>query len=161
MDALIALAALAAVPVLAGLFLRVNALYVFMSVAAGNLFVHYIADDASLALSMFVKSAHSNQIAQFGVLLAPVVVSFLLLRKTLPKSKFLLHVPLLVANGIALAALAIPLLDSQAQEKVFANQYGNMLRESQDVAVAAAAGLALVLLWTTKRHKPDKKKKHH
>ena len=78
------------------------------------------------------------------------------------RSKVLLHIPALVASSFALAALTLPLLNADIQEKVFTNEYGNMLRESQDVVVGIAAVLALILLWLTERHKEGKKhKKKH
>jgi hypothetical protein len=162
MDSLILLAAIAGVPVLVALVFRVSAVFLFLSLAAGSLLVTYVGDDASLALGTLVRGQNTNLIAQFGLLLLPVALTLLLLRKTMPRSRLLLHVPVLVVTGLALAALALPFLDAAAQEKIFANEYGNMLRESQDVAVGAAAILALLLMWLTGRHKEDKKhKKHH
>lgn len=161
MDSLILLAVIAVVPILLGLLFRVNAVFLFLSAAAGYILVQYIADDASLALDMIVRTPHNTLYAQLGVLIAPTLVTLFLLRRTMPKTAGLLHIPLVVASGLALAAMALPLLDSQAQEKIFANQYGAMLRDSQDIVIGAAAGLALIVMWLTSRHKEEKKKKHH
>lgn len=161
MESLIILAAIAGVPVLLALFLRVSSVFFFVSIAAGSLLVTYVGDDAALAIGMFVRGQNTNQIAQLGLLLLPVVLSLIFLKKTMPKSKLLLHLPVLAAGGVALAALALPYLDSNAQEKIFANQYGNLLRESQDVAVAVAAVSALLLMWLSYKQKEDKKHKKH
>lgn len=161
MDSLILLAAIAGIPVLLALLFRVSGVFLFLSVAAGNLLVLYLGDDAGLALGMMVRGQSANVLAQFILLLLPVALSLLLLKKTLPKSKVLLHAPLLIATGLTLTALALPLLDSNAQEKVFANQYGNILRESQDIIVGVAAMLALLIMWLTYRHKGEKKHKKH
>lgn len=161
MDALILLAAIAVVPIILGLVLRVHAVLLFVSITAGYLLVNYVADDASLVLDTFARSSHNTLYAQLAVLLIPVILTFILLRKTMPKSATVLHLPLLVANGLALAAMILPLLDSGAQEKIFANEYGVMLRDFQDVVVVVAASMALIVMWLTFRHKEDKKKKHH
>jgi hypothetical protein len=162
MDSLILLAAIAAVPALIGIIFRVSAVYLFAAVTAGNLLIMYWGDDAGLAVGMMMKGANSNQIAQFILLFLPVVLVLLLLRKTLPKSKFLLQVPVLVGIGLTLAVLALPLLDSGAQAKIFDNEYGSLLRESQDVVVGATAISVVLLMLLTNRHKEDKKhKKKH
>lgn len=162
MDSLIILAAIAGVPVLLALFLRVSAVFMFTSIAAGSLLVTYLGDDAGLAMRLMVRGPNTNIFAQLGLLLLPVVLTLLLLKRTMPKTKLLLHFPALAASSAALAALALPYLDSNAQEKIYANQYGNMLLESQDVVVGAAAILVLLLMWMTYRHKEDKKhKKRH
>jgi hypothetical protein len=161
MDALILLAAIAGVPVLLALLFRVSAVFVFVSVAAGSLLVTYLGDDAGLALGMLVRGQNTNLFAQLGLFLLPVVVTLLLLRRTMPTTKLLLHLPAMIANGLAIAAHALPLLDSGIQEKVFANEYGTMLRESQDVVIGAATAFALLIMWLTYRHKEGKHKKHH
>lgn len=161
MDSFVALAALAFVPVLLALFLRVSAVFIFLSLVAGNLLVTYVGDDAGLSLGMFVKGANADFLANLGLLLLPVVLSLLFLRRTLPKSKFLLHLPALIASGLSLAVLALPLFDSNAQEQIFANQYGMMIRENQDIIIGATALMVLFIMWMTYRHKGDKKHKKH
>lgn len=151
------LAAVGLVPIALAVVFRVSGVFLFMSVAAGYLLVLYVGDDAGLALGMAVRTSSVDIIAQFILLLLPVVMSLMLLKKTLPKHKVLLHLPLHIATGLTLAALSLPLLDSTIQEKVFASYYGNLLRESQDLLVGAAAVLALVITWLTYRHKEDKR----
>ncbi len=155
------LAAVAVVPMVLALVFRVSGVFLFLSVAAGFLLVQYVGDDASLVLGMAMRTGNVNTVAQFILLLLPVVMSLALLKKTLPKHKVLLHLPLHIATGLALAALALPLLDSVAQEKIFASHYGNILRESQDLFVGVAAVMALLIMWLTYKHKEDKKHKKH
>lgn len=162
MDALAILAAIAAVPALAGIFFRVNAIFLFAAVAAGNLLVMYWGDDAGLVVGMWAKGVNSNQIAQLTLLFLPVVLTLLLLRKTLPKAKLLLHAPVLLGVGLSLAVLALPLLDSSVQSKIFSNEYGNLFRESQDMAVGLTAIAVVLLMLLTNRHREGKKhKKKH
>lgn len=163
MNAILVLAAIAGVPVLLALFMRVSAVFLFTSIAAGSLLVSYWGDDAGLALGMMMRGQNTNLIAQLILLLLPVVLSLFFLKRTMPKSKFLLHLPVQVANSLTLAVLALPLLDSNIQKELYANHYGNALRESQDVVVGVTALLIMFIMWMTYRHKEDKKhkKKRH
>ena len=162
MTPLIILAAIAGVPVLLALFLRVSAIYLFLSVAAGSLLVTYIADDASLALGMMITGQDTNLIAQLGLLFLPIILTIVFLRKTLPRTKLLLHLIPLLGTGLTIAVLALPYFDSSSQSQIFANYYGDMFKDSQDVIVGATAILILLLTWFTKKHKDDKKhKKKH
>jgi len=159
MDALIILGAIGVITLFLSLIFRVSGVFLFLSIAVGYLLMTYVGDDAGLVLGMVVKTGKVNIIAQFTVLLTPVVLSLFLLKRTLPKHKIFLHLPLLVASSLSLVALSLPLLDSSMQEKVFANIYGGILRENQDVFVSVAAILAIVIMWATYRHKEDKKHK--
>jgi hypothetical protein len=161
MEAVAILAAIAGLPVLLALVFRVSAVYLFLSVAAGSLLVLYVGDDAGLASDIFMRSPHNTMIAQLVLQLLPVVLTLLILRKTMPATAFLLHVPVVIATGLALAVLTLPLLDAGLQDKISADQYGNMVRESQDVIVAAAASASLLLMLITSRRREDKKHKKH
>jgi hypothetical protein len=161
MDPLIIAGALAGVPILLALVFRVSAVFVFLSVAAGGLLVNVVGDDASLAAGMWVRNnQHTQMITSFALLLVPVALTLLFMRKTLPRSKFLLHLIPLAATGLALTVLALPILPSGMEQQLFSNRYGDMLKDAQDVIVAAAAVLTLALAWATYRHKEEKASKH-
>lgn len=159
MNALALLLGIAVVPIVIALIFRVSGVFLFLSAAAGYLLVLYVGDDAGLVLGMSVRFGNVNIMAQLLLLLIPVLLTLLFLKKTLPKHKLLLHLPLQIATGLALSAMALPLLDSRSQEQIFANHYGNLLRESQDMFVGVATVLALLIMWFTYRHKEDKKSK--
>lgn len=150
------LAAIAGVPVLLGLLTRVHAAFLFLSIATGSLLVNYVGDDAAFALRMVMRGENTAMITQFALLLVPVVLTLLFMRKTMPKSKVLLNVPVLLACGLALAVLALPYFDSNAQEKIFTMQYGDVFKDAQDTIVATVASFSLLLLWLTARHKEEK-----
>jgi hypothetical protein len=81
----------------------------------------------------------------------------------MPRSKLLLHFVPLIGTGLTIAVLALPYFDSNAQSQIFANYYGDMFKDSQDVIVGATSLMILLLMWLTLKHKEDKKhkKKHH
>jgi len=160
MTPLIILAAIAGLPVLLAILFRVNAVYLFVSLAAGYLMLQFLGDDAGLAMGAFIRGANVPMASQFLLLFAPLVFTLLVLRKSLPASKLLFHIIPLIAIGVAAAALALPLLPSPAQQQIFSKPYGDVFRDAQDVAVGAAAVLILLLMWLTMRHKEGKKGKH-
>lgn len=156
----ILLAAMAGLPVLLALLLRVNAVYLFVSVAAGDLLVRYLADDAALALNAFIRSNNVPTVTYLVMLLVPVVLTLLILRKSLPTTKVLLHIPALVGCGLLVAALALPLLPSPLQSQVVDLPAGNVLRQSQDIIVGVTTALVLFLAWHSYRPRDGKSKKH-
>lgn len=161
MDAIIILGAIAGAPVLVALLLRVNSVFLFLSAVAGNLFVQYISDDAELVAGIVIKGANVPTATRFALLFLPVVLTIFFMRKTMQKSKVLLHLLPLVATGLTIGVFALPLMASSAQDQIFASAYGDIIRDTQDVAVSAAAFLTLLLVWATYRHKEGKHGKKH
>ncbi len=160
MSPLILLAAIAGLPVLLALLFRVNAVFLFMSVAAGNLLVRFVAEDADLALGMVMRNGDTAFIAKLILQLAPVILTILFLRKTLPRSKMFLHVIPSIAIGLSLGVFVLSFLSTSVQAKVFDAPYGDKLKSSQDLIVAGAAMLTLLLAWLTYRNKDAKAGKH-
>ena len=160
MNPLIILSFVVALPVLLALLFRVSGVFLFVSAVSGYLLMRYFGDDANLVLGMTLHGESTQMIAQFILLLFPVVVSLLVLKNTLPKAKILLHFPLLVGVGMMLAVFGLGVLGSEAQNQIINNQYGAMLNSSQDLIIGATASMALLIMWFTYRHKSDKKSKH-
>lgn len=161
MTPLIILAAIAGAPAILALFLRVNAIYLYLSAAAGSLLVTYVGDDAGLALGILLRGQNAMLYAQLGLLFAPIILTLIFLRKTLPKSKVLFQLVPLVGVGLMIGVLALPYFGSDAQEQIFANYYGDMFKDSQDVIVGAVSIIIMFYLWISKKHKEDKKHKKH
>jgi len=161
MNTLMVIVAVSIVPIVLAILLRVSGVFMFSSVAIGYLLVLFVGDDAGLVLGMVVKTSNINMIAQFILLILPVVVTILFLKKTIPKTKVLLHIPLQVASGLALVVLGLPLLDSGTQQKIFSNHYGGLLREYQDIIIVVGAIGTLLIMWLTYSSKGDKKHKKH
>ena len=160
MTPLIIMAVAAGLPVLLAIVLRVSALFLYLSLAAGFLLLQFLGDDAGLAARVFVRGPNVPMIAQFTLLFLPVVLTFLFMRRSMPASKLLFHIVPLIAISLAGVVITLPLLASPVQQQIFANQYGNVLKNSQDIAVGIASILTLLLMWATYRHKESKKGKH-
>lgn len=155
---MILLAAIAGVPVLLALVFRVNAVFLYLSVAAGNLLVMSVADDADLALGMVASNVNTRMAASFGLLLAPVLLTLLFLRKTMSRSKMLFHILPIIGSGLMLAAFALPFLSVNARAQVYDSTYGEIIDSAQDVVIGAATLLTLFLAWFSYRNKDGKRR---
>lgn len=155
---LIVIGAIVFLPVLLALILRVNAVFVFLSIAAGYFLQYALSDDVDLVIATIVQGSNAIVAAQLILLCAPVFVTLLLLRRTQGKSLVFQLVPL-VFSGMLLAALALPLLPTDMAQQVYDTAYGNGIKQSQDLVIAAAAVSNLSLAYVVFKHK-DRHGKH-
>lgn len=153
MEPLILLGIIAGLPVALALLLRVNAVFLYVSVVAGHLLVQYVGDDADLAFGMILSDSQAPTVANFVLQLAPVVLTILFLKKTLPASKMFLHIIPSIAIGLSLAVFVLSFLSNGVQDEVLSGTYGELIQNSQDVIVAAASLFTLLLAWLTYRNK--------
>lgn len=156
MNAAILLGVLACAPVIVAILRRVSAILLFLSVAAGSLLVLYLGDDAVLASRMLARGPNVPMITQLILLALPALLTLLFLKKTMARSKLLLHIVPLFATGLAFAMFALPLLPSKLQAELFVSPYGAPLKNSQDIVIGSATVLVLLLMLLTLRHKEDK-----
>lgn len=154
---LILIAVIIGLPVLLGLTFRVSAVFLFVSVAAGELLVRVVGDDAGLALGAFVKNQNTSTIANLILLILPVVFTIFLLKKSLAKSKVLLHIVPFVAVGSILFLFIVPILPSSLQVHILGDSITSSVVKSQDLIIGASSLLILITMWSTYRHH----EKHH
>ncbi|MCA9333082.1 hypothetical protein KDA00_04390 [Candidatus Saccharibacteria bacterium] len=161
MPPLVYLIIIAGAPVLLGILLRVNSLYLYTSVIVGELLVRVVGDDASLAISGFIRGQYSQMMASLFLLLLPLVVTILLLRKTLPRTQILIQLPALIATGASLYIFTVPLLTGGVIGAILLSPIGKSVNSAQDVIIAASGIVAVSTMWVTNRHHNHKHGKHH
>lgn len=155
-------AVIAGLPILNALIMRVSAVFLFASIATGNLLVLYLSDDVVLALNAFSKSKNIPMIVQLVLLLLPVVLTLFFLRKTVPRSKLLMHLLPLIGSGLSIAVLTLPIFPSEVQGQIFGHPSGDVFKNSQDLIVSVTAIFVLLLMWHEyKPHEGKHSKKHH
>lgn len=157
------LGVLIGLPLLNALLFRVNAIFLFVSIAVGNLLVQFLGDDVILAVNAFSRSQNVPMIVNLSLQLAPVVMTLFILRKSVPPTKMLLHLLPLVGCCLMIAVLALPLLPLATQEQIFALPLGDVFKQSQDLVVAITAVMILALTWRSYRPhdgKHGKRSKH-
>jgi hypothetical protein len=159
---LILFAVLAGLPILNAIILRVSAVFLFASVAIGNLLVLYLSDDVVLALNAFSKDKNIPMIVQLVLLLLPVILTLFFLRKSTTRGKFFLHLIPIIGCGLSIAVLALPMLPNEVQGQIFGYPSGDVFKNSQDLIISITGILVLLLMWRTYKHHEGKHgKKHH
>ncbi len=150
MNPLVILGLLIGIPIALGLLLRVSAMLVFLSLVVGQLFVQFLADDVEFAIRAFVKG---DAYSALVLLLAPVAITLLVARKSVPASKLLINIPFLIMTGLTVAVLAIPLLPNHIEAQIYTTKTGNALRQTQDDIIGITGLLNLAFVWFTYRSK--------
>lgn len=149
-------------PVLVILLLRSDAPVVFLSLCAGALLVQYAGGDTQLASK---AAANSNvvveQYFQLGLLLAPVVLTTFLLRKTMKPGNFIFSLLPAIGVGLVGVLLAVPLLPNAVSDAITKTSGWAMLQENKEVVVAASIVASLVALWVAHLSAKAAKKRHH
>lgn len=152
MTPLIILAVIAGVPIVLSVLFRVNAVFLFLSVAAGNLMATNLAQDADRALGMVSRQMDTELVGALALQFIPVILTLLLLKKTLPAHKMVLHIVPIVAISVMLAILVLPMLPEDMRSQVHASAYGNLIQNTQHLVVGLAALLTLLLAWFSYRN---------
>jgi hypothetical protein len=166
MTYLLVLAAIALVPLVAILLLRVNAAIALMSLALGSVLVTYTSSDVHAVFGGFSASASFNKYnwIQLGLLIIPFVLTILFTRGSIKGSKQLFNALPALASGLLLAILVIPLLPADIQKQVHALTVWRQLDNLQTAVVLGGAAFSLLFLLVSHRKKHDeeggKKAKH-
>jgi hypothetical protein len=161
MTSLLILAAIAGVTIFLAFFWRVNSMLLFTSVAVGDLLVRYMGNNANLVINSFYRGANADVIAKLGLLLLPVIFTLIFGRKSLSHTKAMLHFAPIVATGIVLALLVLTLLPTAFQDSVYNSQVGPQIKQNQDLSIAAAGVISLLVAWITNEGEKKRHSKKH
>jgi hypothetical protein len=165
MTYLIVLAALALLPVLAILLLRVNGAIAFMSLCLGSVLVAYTSTDVDdLVNSFAAKGAlNVNQWVQLTLLIAPFLLTILFTRGSVKGAKKMTNLLPALAAGLLFALLVVPLLSANIQRQIHHQAAWTQLSNLQTSVILGGALFSLIFLLFTHRTRHDdegKKKKH-
>jgi Na+(H+)/acetate symporter ActP len=162
----IILAAVAIIPVVLLMLLRINATLVFLSLCLGNVLVQFVSPDVHDFLTLFSsKSAHNvsatDQTIKIALLLLPVVLTAVFMIRTI-RGNGKLFLNLLPAAGVGLlgALLIVPLLPGGISHNLMATTIWTETSKAQDLIVGASALICLFVLWL-QRPKTGGEDKHH
>ncbi|HSX42731.1 MAG TPA: hypothetical protein VLF59_01460 [Candidatus Saccharimonadales bacterium] len=164
MTYLIVLLAVALVPVLAILLLRVNAAIAFMSLALGSVLVTYTSGDVDAIFGSLSAHGAANRYhwVDLGLLVIPFILTLLFTRKSIKGSKQAINVLPALACGMLLTLLVIPLLPVDVQKHIHHQMVWKQLDNLQTAVVLGGAALSLVFILLTHRTRHDDEggKKH-
>lgn len=151
---------MAAVPLILITIFRVKPLYVFVSVITGYFWSEFLGESAGLIVGSMVRNENADFVTQIGLLLLPVVLTLLIMKKTLSTNALPFQFFLLVANSVLLITFLLPLLPPGQQGAIYQTNAGNSLRQSHDVLIAGIVGMHVLFMWIMRPQQPHAKKKH-
>jgi hypothetical protein len=157
-----ALVVLIVVLVVLQLLLRTNTAVVFLAICAGSVLLSAAGKDTDLlAHSMGASVKVSSNAVQAAIVLLPGIISAILLRKRITKTKLLLAVvPALCASIVGLT-LVYPFLTGSFQTTLTASKGWSLIAQYYEVIVAVGivSSLFVVAFTIPKHHKDGKHKK--
>jgi len=147
-------------PLVLGLVFRVGAPHLFFSLMAGELLARYFAHDVGTVVASLSRSEIPTQYAEAAIIVLPLLLTAVLLKGTLSKSKVAVHfIPLLI-TGVVLAAFVLPVLPVAAQDIVRTVSAGQQLLDMSSAIVGVVVLFQLISLWLLNRSQHESGKKH-
>lgn len=163
MTSLIVLAALAAVPVILIVALRVNAAIAFMSLCLGSVLVTYTTSDA-VSIASGLSSHPGGGITRWVslvLLIIPFILATLFTRKNVKGgARHVLNFIPALATGVLLALLVTPLLGGALQDQVQQQELWRTLDNLQTAILLGGAFFSLLFILVTHRHHHEAEGKH-
>ncbi len=161
MPPLIILAIITGLPLLLAILLRVKPLYLFVSLVTGYFWAEFLGDSAGLLVGTFTNVSNTDVITNVFLLLIPVLLTFILMRKTLSAASLPFQFILLVADSLLLATFLLPLLTPGLQGSIYLTDAGNIMRKSQDIIIVTVAGMHLLVMFLMRPKSHGKHGKRH
>lgn len=146
-------------PLVVGLLFRVSTAHIFASLMAGELLGRYFGHDIDKVITPRILQWQDG-FGEIALIIAPVVLTGVILRRTTSKGRILLHsVPLLI-TGIICSAFILPLLPESIQLNVRVNQLGSFILEYNKMIIGVMIVAQLLWLWLVQGRESVRSKKH-
>lgn len=159
--ALIALIALVTVLLVV---LRTNTGVVFLAVCAGSVLLSAAGKDTDLlARSFGSPSQLSSNIVQAAVVLLPAIISAILLRKRVPKTKIIIAIVPAFCAAVVGLTIVYPFLTGSFQSTLVASKGWSLIVQYYEllVLIGIVSSLFTIALTTPKPHDSKHKKGKH
>lgn len=161
MPSLVLLGLIAGLPLILMVVLRVKPLYLFVSIVCGYFWAEFLGYPAELMLGSMIHVRYLSVIIRLVLLLIPMAVTLLLMRKTLTTRALPFQFGLLLADSILLATLLLPLLTPGVQGSLYGTGPGNVFRQGHDIVIPAVSAIHVLVMWFMRpRHHDDMHGKH-
>lgn len=154
MTPLVVLAALALVPLVAILWLRVNGAIAFLSLCLGSVLVTYTSSDVDTVFTSFTNKGAlaTNQWVQLALLGVPFLLTILFTRRSVKKgAKSFINVLPALSTSLLCVLFVVPLLPADLQRQVQAQNAWQQVSNAQTGVILGGAAFSLVFLLVTHR----------
>jgi Na+(H+)/acetate symporter ActP len=146
------------------LVLRTNTAVVFLAVCAGTVLLKAAGTETDLLARSFSSGANiSSNLVQASVILMPALISALVLRKRIPKSKILFAVLPAFCTAVVALTLVYPFLTSSFQTNLANSEGWSLIAQYYQLIVVVGVVSSIVTLAVTipKPHGSKHKKGKH
>lgn len=147
------------VPAAVLVLLRVNAALAFFSACLGAVLLKFVGGAAADFANAFIPALSGNNL-KLAVMLLPLVLSILFLRKSVKGGRLLLNILPAVGTGLLVAFLAVPLLPANSASSIIASDGWGELLKFQALIIGLSALVALLFVWLDRHHRAAHKSKH-
>jgi hypothetical protein len=162
MNAPILLGIIAVVFGLAPLLLRSNAVYIFLTLCAGEILATLVASDLTqVASSMVTYDLPKYTIVQLVLLLIAPVALLLVLKHSVKPAKILMQVIPAIATVVVAFMFVVKKLPYDTQQKMVSSNIYQLVEPFLGLAVAVGLVASIFYLWTKRPKDKDKEKKTH
>lgn len=153
-SAQIVLIALIAVPIVVVMVLRASAALVFLSLCLGAVVTQFLAHDIEDFANLFFPQANlASYEFKIILLLAPALLTAILMLRSATGMKYWLNILPAVAVGGLVPLLVVPLLPAMTGQPILHEPLWQNLSRAQDLIVGGGALVSLLFLWTQRtRH---------
>lgn len=163
MTYLLVLAALALLPIILIVVLKVNAAIAFLSLCLGSVLVTVASVDVTTFVAALTpqKTPVITQWVNLGLLTIPFGLSIIFTRRSVHGNKQLTNFLPAVASGLLYAILVIPLLSRALQQHLKSQTAWQQLSNLETTILIAGATFSLLFLLITHRgHRKAAEEKH-
>lgn len=143
--------------------LRTNMAICFLALCAGSVLLSSSGTNLSLVASSLTSGiSTSTNVVQVGLMLAPLAVCAVALRKHTPKTLMPLAFIPAACTALLGAIFVVPLLSEGTQGTIAATETWELLIQYQEpiVAIGLVSSVVLLMLTIKKPHDKHRKKRH-
>lgn len=156
----IILGVLLGLPLVLGVLLRVGAPHLFFALLAGELLERYFGSEVEILARTLTNDEAILAYAKIAILILPILLTAIFLKKGIKKSKIALHLIPFLATGLVFSAFAAPLLPLDMQVQLSTTEAGRWILDSTNIIVGSMVALQLVYLWIINGSKKEHNQKH-
>jgi len=142
----IILYAILAFPLILGLVFRVSTSHLFFSLMAGELLARYFGHNIDKIAEQNIDTT-SLPLGELALIIAPMLITSVVLRNTMGKNRIILHIIPLAITGIILSAFILPILPDNLQSQIETGRVGAYLLDLNRIIVGGVVVLQLISLW--------------
>lgn len=129
--------------------LRINAIYLYFSLAVGYVLTNTISSDTNSLMSLFSSSSSPTILNNIKliILFVPVVATALFMFRSIKKKKIIINLLPSIAFIILGLFLVIPLMTSSSSSFITSSSYWSNIVKAKDLLIEMSALITLTIMY--------------